>query len=390
MMSIGMVAGETSGDLIAGMLLKQLQQDWPNLKAVGIGGPTMKQQGFLAWWPNKMLSLIGFGWDVLRQLRKLLAVRAKLQHRLMEEKIQIFIGIDAPDFNLTLEKNLRRRGIKTIHYVCPSIWAWRENRVKKIKSAADHVLCVFPFEPEILAKHGISATFVGHPLANVIPLEPNKLLAREKLGLPSNELIIAILPGSRSSEIKALAHLFFMTASRVRKKYPNIHIVVPALPSQRSLIIQAALNAGFDPSLDDKIHFLAKQSHLALEACDLTLIASGTATLEAALFKRPMVISYKLNFISRLMYLLYRNKNMPWVGLPNIILRRFAVPELLQEHANELELSQALFIWLEAIEQQSSLLKQLEIDFMHIHTTLRCDNKTLALNAIKNLLEKDK
>ena len=235
---VAMVAGEASGDLLAGLMLGGLRERWPQLTSMGIGGPQMVRHGFEAWWPHHKLSVHGFGWEVLRRYREIVGIRKQLQTRLMEQRPDVFIGVDAPDFNLDLEHNLRAQGIKTVHFVCPSIWAWRPERVEKIRASVDHVLCIFPFEPELLASHSIAATYVGHPLANVIPLEPDKTAARAALGLDASDRVLALLPGSRSSEIQHLALGFFQAAALVKQAQQAIKLILlqwqsepPGVPS---------------------------------------------------------------------------------------------------------------------------------------------------------------
>ena len=238
-----MVAGEASGDLLAGLLLGGLRGRWPHLRAMGIGGPQMARQGFEAWWPHEKLAVSGYV-EVLRHYRELVGIRNALRERLLAERPQVFIGVDAPDFNLDLEAALKAQGIRTVHFICPSIWAWRAERVEKIRRSADHVLCVFPFEPELLARHGIASTYVGHPLAAVIPMEPDKAAARRALGLQGDDEVLAILPGSRASEVDRLARRFFDAAVLVRKARPAIRFVVPAVPARRAAIEDAARAAG--------------------------------------------------------------------------------------------------------------------------------------------------
>ncbi|HMA08118.1 MAG TPA: lipid-A-disaccharide synthase, partial [Ramlibacter sp.] len=214
-----MVAGEASGDLLAGLLLDGMRIRWPDLSAEGIGGPQMARRGFQAWWPQEKLAVSGYA-EVLRHYRELVGIRNQLRERLLRDPPRVFIGVDAPDFNLDLEAALRAGGIKTVHFVCPSIWAWRAERVEKIRRSADHVLCIFPFEPELLARHGIAATYVGHPLASVIPMVPDRAAARSALGLPADGEVLAVLPGSRASEIHHLAGRFFAAAALVRRARP--------------------------------------------------------------------------------------------------------------------------------------------------------------------------
>lgn len=381
---IAMVAGETSGDLLAGLLLEGCQARWPALTAVGIGGPQMTDRGFEAWWPSEKLAVHGYGLDVLRRYREILGIRQQLTRRLLAEssaRPDVFIGVDAPDFNLDLEATLKADGIKTVHFVCPSIWAWRANRVEKIKRSVDHVLCIFPFEPALLATHGIAATYVGHPLANVIPLQPDRAAARLALGLGADETVIAILPGSRKSEVQHLASRFFQAAALVQRAQPAIKFIVPAVPALKTLIERLADEAGMRAS----VQILAGQSHTALAACDVTLIASGTATLEAALFKRPMVIAYHMSWLS--WQIMRRKQLQPWVGLPNILCQDFVVPELLQDAAQPRALADALLQWVDAKSSTPGKIAAVQQRFTQLHTDLRRDTSRLATDAIQKIIE---
>lgn len=377
---IAMVAGEASGDLLAGLMLVGLCDRWPELTSMGIGGPQMARHGFEAWWPHHKLSVHGFGWDVLRRYREIVGIRKQLQTRLLEQRLDVFIGVDAPDFNLDLERNLRAAGIKTVHFVCPSIWAWRAERVEKIRASVDHVLCIFPFEPELLARHGIAATYVGHPLANVIPLEPDKASARAAMGLDASDRVLALLPGSRSSEIQHLALGFFQAAALVKQAQPAIKLIVPAVPALRSAIERAAAKAG----VREQVQIVDGQSHTVLAACDVTLIASGTATLEAALFKRPMVIAYRMGWLS--WQIMRRKQLQPWVGLPNILCRDFIVPELIQDRATPLALAGAVLQWFDDLDHQPAKMSTLQQQFLTLHHSLRRDTSTLATDAIEKIL----
>ena len=371
-----MVAGEASGDLLASLLLEGMRRRWPQLRAVGIGGPQMAHHGFQAWWPQEKLAVSGYV-EVLRHYREIAGIRNQLKHRLLQDPPQLFIGVDAPDFNLDLEAALKPRGVKTVHFVCPSIWAWRAERAEKLRRSADHVLCVFPFEPPLLEKHGIPSSYVGHPLAGIIPMEPDKASARRALGLHDQDEVLAILPGSRASEINQLARRFFGAAQRVRKARPAIKLVVPALPVRRAAIEQAARAAG----LAGDLQIVDGQSHTVLAACDLALVASGTATLEAALFKRPMVISYAVNWLS---YRIMKPKQLqPWLGLPNILCGEFVVPELMQHDANPESLAAALLDWLEAPARMAAVQEK----FKALHALLRRDTATLATDAIEKVIQ---
>ncbi|MFN7856095.1 MAG: lipid-A-disaccharide synthase [Acidovorax sp.] len=377
---VAMVAGEASGDLLAGLLLDGMRATWPDLRSDGIGGPHMARRGFQAWWPSDKLAVHGYSMEVLRRLRELLRIRKSLRNRLLAERPDVFIGVDAPDFNLGLEADLRAAGIKTVHFVCPSIWAWRAERVEKIRRSADHVLCIFPFETELLACHGIAATYVGHPLASVIPMVPDRAAARAHLGLHDDDEVLAILPGSRVSEIQYIAPAFFQAAALVHKARMAIKMIVPAVPSLHGRIVQAAASAG----LGDVVRVVSGQSHTVLAACDATLIASGTATLEAALFKRPMVIGYHMHPIS--WWLMRRKQLQPWVGLPNILCRDFVVPELIQDAATPQALARACIDWLDARRHNPQKIAALEQRFAALHASLQRNTPQLAADAIQKII----
>lgn len=340
----------------------------------------MAERGFQAWWPSDKLAVRGYV-EVLRHYREIVGIREQLKKRFLDQRPDIFIGVDAPDFNLDLESALKAEGIKTVHFVSPSVWAWRADRVEKIRRSVDHVLCIFPFEPALLAAHGIAATYVGHPLASVIPMRPNRAAARRRLGLQDEDTVIAILPGSRRSEIQYLAKRFFEAAALVQRAQPAIKFVVPAVPMVKGLIERLANEAGMRAALQ----ILEGQSHTALAACDVTLIASGTATLEAALFKRPMVIAYNMNCLS--WQIMRRKKLQPWVGLPNILCRDFVVPELLQEAATPTALAHGLLQWVDAKSAATDKIAVLEQRFTRLHAELQRDTSQLTTDAIQTILE---
>jgi lipid-A-disaccharide synthase len=374
-----MVAGEASGDLLAGLLLDGLRARWPALQSMGIGGHQMQARGFEAWWPSETLAVRGY-LEVVPHLRRLLAIRRELGDRLLRERPDIFIGIDAPDFNFGLEARLRTAGIPTVHFVSPSFWAWRAKKVETLKRSADHVLCIFPFEPELLAAHGVPATYVGHPLASVIPLEPDRQAARQQLGLAADACVVAVLPGSRRSEIQQMGARFFAAAQALLRSRPALQFVVPAVPSQEAEVRRLADAAG----LGARLQVVPGQSHTVLAACDVALVASGTATLETALYKRPMVIAYHMN---RLSYWLMRGRNlMPWIGLPNILCRDTVVPELIQDAATPAALAAALEHWLQARDAAPETIAALEQRFTALHLELRRDTARLASDAIEKLL----
>ena len=374
-MRLAMVAGEASGDLLAGLLLRGLRQRWPALDAQGIGGPRMAIEGFRAWWPHERLAVRGYV-EVLRHYRGILGIRKALAARVLAAPPDAFIGFDAPDFNLELETRLKARGVRTIHFVSPSIWAWRGRRIERIGRAVDLMLCLFPFEPALYARRGIAASYVGHPLADAIPLEPPRAAARAALGLAGEAQVVALLPGSRRSEIEYIAPPFVAAAARMRRERPQLTFVLPVVPGLRSLI-EPLLAA--EPGA--RISLLDGRSHEALAACDATLIASGTATLEAALFKRPMVIAYRMNPLSWQM--MKRMHYQPWVGLPNILLEDFAVPELIQADATPAALARETLAWLD----DAPRVARLEARFTELHRTLRRDTARTATDAIATLLE---
>ena len=375
-----MVAGETSGDLLASLLLDGMQVLWPKLTAFGIGGPQMQARGFDAWWPSERLAVHGYSAELVGRLVELVRMRRQLKKRLLNQPPSVFIGVDAPDFNLALEADLRAAGTRTVHFVCPSIWAWRANRIEKIRQAADHVLCIFPFEPALLAQHGIAATYVGHPLAAVIPQVPNRTAARQQLGLPLDAQVLAILPGSRSAEIQYIAPSFFQAAALIRKALPAIKMIVPAVPAQHERLEGIARTCG----VHEFVQIVPGQSHAVLAACDATLIASGTATLEAALFKRPMVIGYRMHPLS--WRLMQRKQLQPWVGLPNILCKDFVVPELIQDACTPQALAAAVLAWLSACQSDPARIASLQQRFTKLHQDLTRDTPKLASDAIRLVL----
>jgi lipid-A-disaccharide synthase len=372
-----MVAGEASGDLLGGALLASLRARWPELIAEGIGGPRMAEQGFRAWWPHGKLSYHGYG-EVLFHLREILAIRSGLVARLCADRPAAFIGIDAPDFNLGVELKLKAAGVKTVQFVSPSIWAWRGGRIVKIGRATDLVLCIFPFEPEIYAKRGIHAVYVGHPLASAIPLEPPRTASRAALGIGEDETVVALLPGSRRSEIKHIAPRLLGAAAEMHRARPALRFVAPVVPGLRDAV--EALRGAHAP--DVPITLLDGRAHDALAACDVALVASGTATLEAALFKRPMVVVYVMNLLSWQMGKLMHYQ--PWVSLPNILLRDHAVPELLQRGATPEKIAAAAFRWLD----DPAAVQSLQARFESVHQALRRDTGALATEAIEAVLQR--
>ncbi len=374
---VAMVAGETSGDLLAGLLLGGMRARWPDLTASGIGGPKMAAHGFQAHWPYEKLAVHGFNLEVLRRFREIWGIREQLAARLLQERPDVFIGVDAPDFNLGLEARLKAQGIKTVHFVSPSIWAWRGGRINKIHRSVDHMLCLFPFEPKLYQDKGIAASYVGHPLADTIPLEVPRDAARAKLGLGADVQVVAVLPGSRGGEIRHIAPTFLQTVARLSQQRPDLRFLLPVVPGMRGLVEPMVAEHAPKAALT----LLDGQSHEALAACDVTLIASGTATLEAALFKRPMVIAYKISALS--WPIMKRMAYLPWVGLPNILLSDFVVPERLQHEANPEQLASDVLAWLD----QPARARSVQQRFLELHHTLRRDTARAASDAIAQVIE---
>lgn len=333
---IAIVAGEASGDLLGSHLIRAIKSRCPNAEFYGIAGPKMIFAGARTLFAMEKLSVNGYV-EVLRHLPEILGIRRKLKQAILADPPDLFIGIDAPDFNLGLESDLKARGIPTVHYVSPSIWAWRGGRIKKIARAVSHMLVVFPFEEAIYRNAGIPVTYVGHPLADMLPEQPDKLATRERLNLPATTPIIALLPGSRVGELQQHAQLFVETAQLVQAHHPEVRFVVPLISRATREIFTAALHACDHPPA---IQMMIGHADYAMTAADLVLVASGTATLEAALLKRPMVITYRVPKFTA--YLMRRQAYLPWVGLPNILANRDVVPELVQENATAQQLAAAL------------------------------------------------
>lgn len=375
-MRLGMVAGEASGDLLAGLLMRGLKSRWPQLQAAGIGGPRMIEQGFDAWWPSERLAVHGYA-EALKVYRQLVGLRRELGDRLLADRPAAFVGIDAPDFNLGLEARLKAAGLKTVHFVCPSIWAWRGGRVHKLAASADHVLCLFPFEPALLAKAGVRASYVGHPLADAIPLDPPRAAARQALGLGEQEVVVAVMPGSRRGEIRHIAPAFVRAAQALRAARPGLRCVLPIAPGLRTLIEAVVAEAG----AQDALQLVDGYSHEVMAASDVVMVASGTATLEAALFKRPMVIGYRMAWMS--WQLMRRMRYQPWVGLPNVLAGDFVVPELLQDAMTPDALAGAALRWLD----DDAVRERLAHRFQDMHLALRRDTARAATDAIAQVVE---
>ncbi len=360
---IAMVAGEASGDLLASQLIQALQVRLPNAVFYGVGGPKMLGLGFDAWHPLEKLAVRGYV-EVLRHYREIAGIRADLKRRLLADPPDVFIGVDAPDFNLGLEKALKQRGIATIHYVSPSIWAWRGGRIHKIGAAVARVLALFPFEPELYQKQGIPVSYVGHPLADMLPLEDARESVRTLLGLPSLAAVFALLPGSRQSELQYMADTFIQTALRIHAEIPDAIFLVPLATRETRLLFETALHRCQAQELP--IRLLFGHAHQAMMAADVVLVASGTATLEAALLKRPMVIAYKMAPLS--WWLMQRiGGYLPYCGLPNVLAGRFIVPEFIQDDATPENLAQALL----NLYADKTVCDGLKARFRELHLQLR-------------------
>jgi lipid-A-disaccharide synthase len=381
------VAGEPSGDLLAAPVLSALNQipDMAGLEVYGIGGPRMQAQGMRSDWPMETLSVRGYV-EAIKQLPAILKLRKELIQNLTGEgRPDVYLGVDAPDFNLGVEFHLRKAGIPTLHFVSPSIWAWRAGRIKKISQAVERMLCIFPFETEIYDRAGVASTYVGHPLASEIPLEPNTNQAREnitkELKLSSNLLdgiVIAVLPGSRSSEIELIAPVFFETMQLLTEKLKGqkLQFLIPVATPQLRTPLEELLLQAKNLNPDIQIQLLDGMADEVLEASDVVLIASGTATLQAALWKKPMVISYKVPWLTA--QIMKRQGYLPYVGLPNILCGEFVVPELLQNDATSEKLAQALIDWL----NHPNKVAELKARFSQMHETLRRPTGLLVAQAV--------
>lgn len=376
---IALVAGEASGDLLAAHLIAALKAELPSAHFYGIGGPKMQAQGFDALWPAEKLAVRGYV-EVLRHYREITGIRRDLLSRLKADKPDLFIGVDAPDFNLWLESKLKRAGITAIHFVSPSIWAWRGERVRAIAKSVSHMLALFPFEPALYEKHNLPVSYVGHPLADVIPLEISQSAARERLALGDvTGPVFALLPGSRQSELHYMADTFIETGKRLLTRFPQAQFLVPLVSRETRNLFETALWKLGAQDMPFKLLFGHAQD--AMAASDAVLVASGTATLEAALLKRPMVITYKMSPWS--WKKMNRMRYQPWVGLPNVLAGRSVVPELLQDDATADNLAQALG----NIVMDKVYGQRIETCFTRIHQTLRQDTAARATEAILSHLD---
>ena len=375
---IAMVAGEASGDLLGAHLVEALKGALPDARFEGIGGPRMQAVGFEVWHPAETLAVRGYV-EVLRHLPAILRIRNDLRARLTADPPDLFVGVDAPDFNLGLEEHLRARGIPTVQYVAPQIWAWRAHRVHQLKRAADRVLCLFPFEVPLLEEAGIPVSYVGHPLADQIPEMPNREAAREQFRLGATQTVIALLPGSRQSELQYMSDLFVRTAKLIQRQVRQAHFLVPLQSRATRAMFEDALYRNDAQGLPLTILF--GHAHLAMTAADGVLLASGTAALEAALLKRTMVVTYRLSPMT-VAAIKRRGHRLPYVSLPNILAGRFVVPEILQDDATPENLTQAL---LNQIGDKEVRSRQERV-FLELHRQLRQNTRERSVEALLPML----
>lgn len=370
---IAMVAGEASGDTLGADLMVSLKNRYPSAKFIGIGGEKMKAEGFESWYPMESLSVMGF-FEVLKHLFSLLKLRKSLIQRLIEAQPDVFIGIDAPDFNFKIEETLKAKGIPALHYVGPSVWAWREKRLNKIKRQVDGVLVLFPFEPPLYDKYGIPNRFVGHPVANQVPEFPDSLRARAQLGIEQTLPITGILPGSRMSEIEQMSDTYIQAAVKLAEIYPKMVFVIPCVHQKAKDRIQQSID---QYGKNNRFYLFDRQAPLVMEASDQLLVTSGTATLEAALMQRPMVVAIKVHPISY--WLMKRLATTKWIGLPNILAQCEIVPEYIQAEATPEKLSLAMA---KLISDEKLRQRQLTA-FRAQYKALKQDASELAADAIE-------
>lgn len=377
---IALCAGEASGDQLGASLIKQLRLRFPDARFAGIGGDAMRSAGLDVWHDASDLAVMGLS-EVLAHLPRLLRLRRRLRERLLHWQPDVFVGIDAPDFNLGLERHLKQRGLRTVHYVSPSVWAWRQGRAASIGRSADRVLCLFPMEPEIYARHGVDARFVGHPLADAMPLEPDRMAARRELDLPLDQPVLAILPGSRLGEIQRLGAIFLEAAARIAKQVPGLQIVIPAVNTACRAAIEVLLAESRIANLQPRL--LDSQARTAMVAADVILLASGTATLEAMLAKRPMVVGYR---IAPLTHAIVKGTGMLKVhryALPNVLAGADLAPELMQVQCTPGRLADAVLRWF----RDPDAVAALQARYRELHLTLRQNASARAAAAVAELME---
>ena len=379
-MRIAIVAGEASGDLLGAALIRALRARWPSLEFLGIAGPRMQAEGARSLYPMEKLAVRGYV-EVLRSLREILAIRRGLARTLLESPPGLFIGVDAPDFNLGLETRLKAAGIPTVHYVSPSIWAWRRERLAGIGRAVDRVLTLFPFEEPIYREAGIAASYVGHPLADEMPMAPDHAEARAQLRIGAGAVPVALLPGSRVSELELHADLLIDTAAQVAARRPEVRFLVPLATRETREHFERRLHEKGAAELPITMYF--GHARLVLHAAEAAIVASGTATLEAALARCPMVITYRLSPLTYRM--VKRRALLPYFGLPNILAGEFIVPELLQEDATPANLAQALGNWLD----HKSARERVRARFAALHASLACGHEARLAEALAPYIEEN-
>lgn len=373
---IGIVAGEVSGDILGADLISAIRRLSPDARFVGIGGDKMKNAGCECLYPAESLSVMGIA-EVFRHFPELLHIRKTIKHYFFNNQPDVFIGIDAPDFNFPMEKMLRNRGIKTIHYVSPSIWAWREYRLKSIRKSVDLMLTLFPFEPPYYEKYNIPAKFVGHPLASKINLEPDQVTARQQLGLSVSDRIIALMPGSRKSEIRKLVVPFLKTAQWCMERDSELHFIANFVNEDARIYFEQEMR-----NISPEIHVTSYTglSLTVMEAADVVLLASGTAALEAMLLKRPMVVAYKVNWLTY--QIVKRLIRVPYVSLPNLLAGKQLIPECLQDNCKPEIMGQEILNWL----NNSASVSKLAEEFTSIHNQIRLDSGEIAAKAVLELI----
>ena len=376
-----LVAGETSGDLLGAGLVDALRARFPQASFAGVGGDAMRRAGVDTWHDASELAVMGLG-EVLAHLPRLLRLRAGLHKRVLDWQPDVFIGIDAPDFNLGLERRLKQRGLRTVHYVSPSIWAWRRGRAAKLGRSADRVLCLFPMEPPIYAKYGVDARFVGHPMADEMPLEPDRRAARQRLGLQKQGPVLAVLPGSRQGEIARLGQVFLDAAALVAGAAPGLQVVVPAANAACRRMLDDI--AAASPLRGDALRIIDGQAREAMVAADVVLLASGTATLEGLLAKRPMVVGYRVSRSTAAIVRALGLLKVDTYSLPNVLAGRPVVPELIQEDCTAERLSAAVLRFLQDPAAAAALVPR----FAEIHRSLRRDASARAADVIETLIDR--
>ena len=374
-----MIAGEASGDQLGAGLIAEIKSRYPDAEFVGIGGDLMRQVGIKTWHDSQELAVMGLS-EVLKHLPRLLRLRHSIFERILAWQPDVFVGIDAPDFNLGLEKKLKRKGVKTVHYVSPSIWAWRESRAKKIADSADRVLCLFPMEPPIYARYNVTADFVGHPIADRFEMHPDKNAARRSLNLPYDKKILAILPGSRLSEIQRLLPVFLEAMALLQKNNSELEFVIPAANKHCRVGIETLLKNRNIANLQ----LIDGQSHQAMIAADAILLASGTAALEALLAKRPMVVAYRISALTYFIVKVFGLMKINYYSLPNVLANEAVVPELMQHNCTAINIAKTIKPMLDSSENYQTLMQK----FVQIHHQLKRDASVLAADAVLELAQK--